>query len=139
MKPDQDEVIVPESPSQRPSTEVDTIESVVITNPRVDPSHFILAGIDTSKEPRFAIGEVAKFFFARSAHWIRWVEREHRLVLDGKPVGVGRTGSGAREYTLTDVEEMAHALASNNTISGAQLSRALALVAMEAELWEYTS
>lgn len=112
-------------------------EAIVVTDPKVDPDRFLLTGIDTSREPLYAIGEVAKFFFARTAHWVRWVEREHKLVLDGEPVAQDRTGSGSRKYTLTDVELMSHALAQNGAINGAQLRRALSLVAIEAEVYDY--
>ena len=112
-------------------------EAIVVTDPKVDPDHFLLASVDTSKEPLYAVGEVAKFFFGRTAHWVRWVEREGKLVLDGVPVAKDRTGSGSRKYTLTDVELMSHALAQNGAISGAQLRRALALVAVEAEIYDY--
>lgn len=111
--------------------------AVVITDHRVDPQEFMLADIDTSKAPLFSVGEVAKVFFARSAHWIRWVEREHKLLLDGKPVAQERTQEGSRKYTLSDVEKMCHALAQNKAINGAQLRRALAVVALEAEIYEY--
>lgn len=111
--------------------------TVVVTNSRVDPTKFILHGIDTSSGPVFSVGEVGRFFFARTSHWMRWVERNGKLVLDGEPVAQERSDAGSRKYTLSDVEEAAHALASNGAISGTQLRHALELVAIQAELHGY--
>ncbi len=97
----------------------------------------ILHGIDVSKKPLYTVSEVAKFFFARSAHWIRWREKEGDLKLNGKQVGNGRTEGNARVYTLVDVENMAHALMRNNAIDLDQLDYALALVEAEARLYDY--
>jgi hypothetical protein len=109
----------------------------VVSDSRVNSDHFILDGIDTSTGPEFSVGEVARFFFARSSHWMRWVEREGKLVLDGQPVAQERSTAGSRKYTLTDVEEAAHALATNGAISGTQLRLALSLVSIQAELHGY--
>lgn len=109
----------------------------MVTDSRIDPSQFILAGVDTSGGPQFSVGEVGRFFFARTSHWMRWVERGNKLVLDGTAVAQQRSDAGSRKYTLTDVEQAAHALATNRTISGAQLRLALALVAIQAELYGY--
>lgn len=111
--------------------------AVVVTDSRVDATQFILHGIDTASGPVFSVGEVGRFFFARSSHWMRWVEREGKLVLDGKAVARERSEAGSRKYTLSDVEQAAHALASNGSINGAQLRHALALVAIQAELHGY--
>lgn len=111
--------------------------AVVVTDARVDPDRFMLEGIDTSKEPLYSVGEVGKVFFNRTSHWVRWVEREGKLVLDGKPVAQERSAAGSRKYTLWDVEQMAHALAQNEVINGAQLRLALALVSIQAELYGY--
>lgn len=111
--------------------------AVVVTDHRIDPDSLMLAGIDTSKAPLYSVGEVAKVFFARSAHWVRWVEREGKLVIDGKPVAQERSKAGSREYSLTDIELMAHALAINGAITGAQLRLALAQVGLQSELYGY--
>jgi len=46
----------------------------------------------------------------------------------GRQVGVTKTKTGSRIYTLTDVEEVVHALAGAGAISGAQATNALHLV-----------
>lgn len=115
----------------------DMVPAVVVIDNKVDPEAFMLTGIDTSKTPLFSVGETAKFFFARSAHWVRWVDRSGKLVLDGKPVAQGRTEQGSRKYSLGDIELMAHGLAQQEAISGAQLRRALALIQIEAEIYDY--
>jgi hypothetical protein len=114
----------------------------VITDHRIDPAKFILADIDTSPRPHFNVSEVAKVFFARSPHWVRWREARGFFVLDEgtgqeKPVGNHRTQRGARYYTLSDVEEMAHALAQKQAITGSQLRTTLLLVENSARLWGY--
>lgn len=111
--------------------------TLVVTDSRVDPTQFILDGIDTSSGPVFSVGEVGRFFFARSSHWMRWVEREGKLVLDGQKVAQERSNAGSRKYTLSDVEKAAHALATNHAITGTQLRLALALVSIQAELHGY--
>lgn len=98
----------------------------------VDPSVLIFDGVDTQpsddpkrRVPTFSVQEVAKAFFGRSSHWIRWQEREGTLVkADGQPIG-GRTPTYSRYYTLSDVEEMAHALYRRSLIDEGQLILAL--------------
>lgn len=110
-----------------------------ITDTRLPADHLILEGVDVSREPVFTVSEVARFFFARTAHWVRWRERRGFFVLDGEPVGERDTlpngKLAARSYNLADVEKMAHALASKGAINGAQLANALLLVKTEAKLW----
>lgn len=103
----------------------------------VDPSVPIFDDIDTEflptvdptkkpkRAPTFSVQEVAKAFFGRSSHWIRWREREGALTLaDGSVIG-GRTKTGSRYYTLADVERIAHALYQRDHIDQAQLILAL--------------
>ena len=106
---------------------------------------FMLAGIDTSTRPVYSVAEVSKVFFARSPHWVRWVERKGWLVLDGEQVGTYRKpvgddvkpGNGYRQYCLSDIEKMAHALAQHGAIDGDQLMNALRIVAAQARLYGY--
>jgi hypothetical protein len=110
---------------------------VVVTDSRLPTDKFILEGIDVAREPVFTVSEVAKVFFARSPHWVRWRERKGFFVLDGEDVSGQRTDDGARRYNLADIEKMAHALASKGAINGAQLTNALLLVQIEARVWGY--
>lgn len=96
---------------------------------------FIFEGVEAS-DPTFSVGEAAKVFFARSSHWLRLQENEGYLVLDGREVGTRRTEQGARYYTLPDIEEMAHALATKGRISGTQLANALKVAEDIAHVWE---
>lgn len=98
----------------------------------IDTDRMMLEGLDTSEGPLFSVSEMATFFFARSAHWVRWLEGEGRMVLDGKEVTAIRTKSNARKYDLTLVERIAHGLAANGTIDGQQLRYALLLVKIQA-------
>lgn len=165
-------------------TDAPTSEAVLVGDPRIDTEQFMLDGIDTSDRPHFTVSEVAKVFFARSAHWMRWRERSFFFMLGGdaacphfemkkqkvdveqkdgtkkkvlknvvfpwvnkttgvckkckaKQVGSGRTDEGARSYTLSDIEKIAHALARRGAINGTQLRNTLSLVQVEARLWGY--
>jgi len=156
-------------------------EDYVVEDLRVDADRMILTDTDTSRGPLFKVSEVSRIFFNRTSYWIRWLEEEHRFVIDGdrtckhfewihreidqlvdgKPtrkkvksrhswvkdgvcthcggrqVGVTKTRTGSRSYTLTDIEQMIHALAGNDTISGAQAALALLLVQTIAKIHGY--
>lgn len=111
---------------------------VIITTPYLPPDRFMLYGIDTSVGPIFTVSEIAKFFLHRSGYWIRWREKIGHVTLDGVEVATSRTPVGARKYTLTDVEQMAHALASHGAIDGAHLVNILLVVQAVARLYGYT-
>lgn len=120
---------------------------VAIRDQRVPHDRFILLDIDTSlspqgeddpkKVPLFTVGELGKVFFARSAHWVRWLETNGKLVFDGEPVGGRRTKSGARVYTLNDIEVIAHGLKQQGVITVAQLTNALVMVQTLSRQWGY--
>jgi hypothetical protein len=133
------------------------------TSLRAGPDGFICGGLDVSLKPHFTVSEVAKFFFARSPHWVRWRQDKGYFVLDGKKVGQHRKvpkqdangdpildekdqpvfeivnggSKGARIYTLADVEQMAYALAEREAITGSKLQQVLRLVDAQIHLWEY--
>jgi hypothetical protein len=62
---------------------------------------------------RLSVGQVANWFFNRSASWIRWQEREGVLETGGEAIG-GRLPAarqaGCRSYSLDDVCAIADAL-----------------------------
>lgn len=115
----------------------------VMTDMRIDPEQMMLEGVDTSKKPLFTVSEMAKFFFARSNHWVRWLEQTGKMTItdpDGtvREVGTRRSEKmNGRVYTLSDIEEIAHALAANSSISGAQLRHTLLLVKAQAVMNGY--
>ena len=43
----------------------------------LDTEKLMLDGIDTSAKPLYSVSEMAGFFFARSPHWVRWLEACH--------------------------------------------------------------
>lgn len=88
-------------------------------------------------EPVFGISEVAKIFFRRSSHWVRWRERKGSFTLDGKEVDPQRTKGGARQYLLPDIERMAHALAQSGAIDGEELARVIRVVHAIGVLYDY--
>ena len=114
-----------------------TAETVVVTDTRLDSEKFMLDGIDVSADPTFKVSDVAKIFFGRSSHWVRWLEGKDAFTLDGVEVGTRRTEKGARVYTLADVEKMTHALAQQGKINGAQAANSLHIVQTIARVWGY--
>lgn len=118
---------------------------MVVVNSDLRADGFIFEGIDTSVKsddpdkpgPTFTVSEVAKVFFGRSPHWVRWRERKGFFTLDGEDVSGHRTETGARSYTLGDIEQMAHALAQNGAINGTQLNLALVLLKTSGQVHGY--
>ena len=102
-----------------------SVDRVVIESEGVDPERLMFDTVDTSVGPTFTTGEVAKFFFARSVHWLRWHERKGDLVLDGVPIVIERDKSNIKRYTLGDVEKIAHALTTNGLITPMHLIQSL--------------
>lgn len=121
----------------------------VMTDARIDPDRLMLAGVDMnpkqSKKPLvFTVSEMAKFFFARSKHWVRWQEQHGKMIYtdpetgETRPVGIARTETtSGRVYNLADVEEIAHGLAQQGVISGTQLRHTLHLVKVRAQMEGY--
>lgn len=152
-------------------SESETAMTTLVADQTIGIDKMVLDGIDTSAKPLYSVSEMATFFFARSSHWVRWLENcdfkypdpdrpgriktcgrnphqhapeeveEHksawRLTLDGELLEPIRTGSNARKYDLALIEKIAHALASNGTITVARLRQTLTLVRVQAEMYEY--
>lgn len=110
---------------------------VVVADSRLPTDHFILEGVDVTREPLFSVSEVGKVFFARSPHWVRWRERKGEFVLDEEDVAGQRTDGGSRVYNLEDIEKIAHALAQHGAIDGNQLNLALLTVQLQAQIWQH--
>lgn len=106
------------------------METVVVTDVRLDADKFMLDGIDVTEAPVFTVSEVAKIFFGRTGYWIRWLEtnKPESFLLDGVRVANSRTPKGSRIYTLGDVEQMTHAFAAGGHINGAQAANSLLVV-----------
>ena len=107
--------------------------------PKLPKGRLLLDGVDVSNGPIFTVSEVAKIFFARTSHWVRWKDNTGAFVLQGEYVGGFRTKAlkgkeGARRYTLADVEKMTHALAANDGINGHQMMHSLVAVKAIAEV-----
>ena len=95
-------------------------------------------GIGARVRPTFGPTEVAKVFFGRGDSWLRINER--KALLDGVPLEKllpPRPPGDKREYTLYDIERMAHAFAASGIITGERLRIALRLLQLEAHLWRY--
>lgn len=118
----------------------------VLADPALDTEKFMLEGIDTAKEPQYSVSEMAKVFFARSSHWVRWLETDDshgtkpagwRMMLDGERLVPIRTASNARKYDLALIEKIAHALVENESITITQLRHALTIVRTQARMYNY--
>lgn len=98
----------------------------------------ITKDLDLERSPRYRIGEVAKVFFAKSPHWVRWRERSDAFVIEGErwgPARAGGTNLKARDYDLGDIEVMVRLLYKGKAISRRDHRLALAIVSSQAELY----
>lgn len=91
---------------------------------------------DEVNGPLFSTQEVAKIFFARSSHWMRWRDKQDSFVFDGRPVEVRRDKSGARKFDLQTIEKIAHGLAQQTLITPLQLSRTVSAMQAVADVHE---
>lgn len=95
--------------------------------------------------PNFSVQETAVAFFGHSPDWLRWRYRPDQapktkpkgwkpkhpkgyFVLDGERLEPKTTQSGARYYTLADIEKMAYALFDNEVFDGDSLLATLQIV-----------
>jgi hypothetical protein len=117
--------------------------TVVIGDAAIDPDQWLFPHqFEAIKpgsrvRPTYNVNEVGKFFFARSAAWMR--ANEKKAALDGIPLieVLGRGAGARREYTLYDIERVAHSFAQGGVISGERLRLALRLLQLEAHCWRY--
>ena len=77
---------------------------VVLQDSRLDPERLILDGVDASGGPEFNVSAFARYFYARSPFWLRWLEANHRNVIDGDPE-CAHSENG--EKTMVDFDEAA--------------------------------
>jgi hypothetical protein len=117
--------------------------TIVIGDAAIDPDKWLFprqfepAKPGSMVRPTFTVTEVAKLFFARSSAWMR--NNERKATLDEQPLVefLGRGAGERREYTLYDIERIAHAFAQGGIINGERLRIALRLLQLEALLWRY--
>ena len=124
------------------------MSKLVARLPEIDPKVFLMKGRgfkvdeETGEEeyegPIFTVSEVGKIFFARSSHWMRLMERMG-FTVKGEKVTVPRSdgGTGVRQFTLHDVELVAHALGESGRIDPTQLVKALRTVQTIADVWGF--
>jgi hypothetical protein len=117
--------------------------TIVIGDSAIDPDKWLFPRqFEPSKpgsmvRPTFTVTEVAKFFFARSSAWMRNNERKASLDDQSLVEFLGRGVGERREYTLYDIERIAHSFAQSGFISGERLRLALRLLQLEAHCWRY--
>jgi hypothetical protein len=117
--------------------------TIVIGDAAIDPDKWLFPRQfepikpGSTVRPTFTVTEVAKVFFARSAAWLRNSER--KATLDDKPLVdfLARDAGERREYTLYDIERIAHSFAQGGLIPGERLRLVLRLLQLEAQLWRY--
>ena len=120
-----------------PSTDVEvkTVGSFAWVLERLDPNEPMFAHVDLSKLPTWRTGEVAKSFFHKSTAWMRWHERNgHLASVNGEDL-TPRAATGAREYTLADIERVAHNLFDHARIDLNTLHLVLAECRLKALGW----
>lgn len=61
-----------------------TATVTLLADQAIDIDQMMLEGVDTSGGPLYSISEMAQFFFARSSHWVRWLESCHYSTGKGK-------------------------------------------------------
>lgn len=89
-------------------------------------------------DPSFVISEVSRFFFARSASWLRGHIWRGRLLLDGQLIQPPRDpDTGYQRWRLYDVELTAHALAQGGFLKVDQLRMVIGLVKLVAQNYNY--
>ncbi len=145
--------------------EAEAVRRLVLAIKPIDPEKMLFKGHRTDILPRlrgeadrpaptFTVSETAKIFFGRTSWWLRWCERMGKTSKGGKLVKVelngkrvtkfvggkkvveGRTGSNhSRNYTLGDIERLAHILAQNGAIDGVSLGIALMVARNIAIVW----
>lgn len=71
---------------------------VVIEDPRIERGRMMYEDLAYEDGPQFRIGEVTKFFFGRTDHWLRWLQKvipskdkPNYLILNGREVGTRKT------------------------------------------------
>lgn len=108
---------------------------VVIEDPRMDPGRLMYAEMPYEEGPQFRISEVAKTFFGKTPHWMRWLQTKNALVFDGREVGNRLSENNNRIYGLRDIEEIAHGLAQQRRLDGMSLRATLAALDAVGKLW----
>lgn len=89
-----------------------------------------IAEAEAPGAPSYTVSEAAHWFFGRSAHWIRWLEKSKRPKTRGKEREIGVL----RQYDLADIEDIAVSLAETGTITAAMRDRAIAMVQLQGEI-----
>lgn len=112
---------------------------MVIGDLSLDTERLLFQGIDTSEGPHYSIGEVTKTFFARGPQWLRNQENIGNFAVDGEEqlTVVRREGKFARDFLLSDVELIAHALAYNQVITGRKLRSIVTILRSIGEIWGF--
>lgn len=85
--------------------------------------------------PHYTVSEVSRWFFGKTPHWLRWLDREGHLVLDGEPIGHRESERDARSYNLAEIERIAYALHGSGHIARSRFILVLLLVQAQAMVY----
>jgi hypothetical protein len=66
-----------QEPTETDETVLHPLSLTALAALSLDTDRLMLEGVDTTEHPLFTVSEMASFFFARSAHWVRWLEKCH--------------------------------------------------------------
>lgn len=88
-----------------------------------DYVNIMLDSVRLDRMMTYSTSDVARFFFLRSASWLRLKEGEGSFhnPSTGETVKPVRDIRNARRYTLLDIERLAHAMYANGSIQYSQL------------------
>lgn len=106
----------------------------------IENGEMLFQEIDTSEEPLFQVVDLVRAFFAKSTHWIHWLERTDKIVWEGEKLEPRREKRGkgeARVYSISDIEKLVYALSQREVISERERVAALVTLLGIAYVWEY--
>ena len=105
------------------------INAISVTVPDIPTDRLMFEGVNMDAGPFFATSTVSKVFFNRTGYWMRWRERIGSTTLDGVAVEPRRSASHIRQFTLADIERIAHALREEGVLDAGQLVNTLRALA----------
>jgi hypothetical protein len=108
-----------------PQEAADVVEIGITPRNVTHPKRLIFEAVDTSHGPVFSVGEAARIFFGQKPEWLRWQERQMTGTYGF------RNASQMRQYSLADVELLAHALCADRQVIG-EIKLAAILLATKA-------
>ena len=79
--------------------------TTTVADQTIGVDKMMLVGVDTSEKPLYSISEMAQFFFARSSHWVRWLESCDFKTEDPETGKVRTCGRNPHLHEPEEIEE----------------------------------